>query len=1505
MSKSISKLIVAGMALALAVPVGANAQQKAVARHNTGNSVTSVAKQMPEGKHLQLPKGLATSRTLLDKGGAQLAKAGKFSRPVSFKLDRKNAPLRAAGGESINGVVIYSDAFTQESQPTGVYSIPIDGSSNELTEIAVVTEMYGAMSGVKVGERYYTSTLETFFGLILGAYVSAYDTNTWELVQVVDCTSDMSAVATAYAYDAATETIYGQFLSSDGANLIFGTFDPETYTVTPIAVCSEQYNVLTFATDGTLYAISMSGSLYTVNKDNGNLTLIGNTGYATSYYSGGVYDPATNMLYWNICSDPDSYMAAVNVDNAETTLLYQLALNEEIIGMWSNNAGVEPGAPGKATDMVATFADGSLTGSVSFKAPTTLYDGSALTGDVNYVLQVNGEDVQNGTVAAGGTVTYDYTAPAAGTYRFSVYFTNAAGKGQAASVSLYLGVDSALAPTNVALNYNNDKMTLTWDAVKGAHLGYLGNVTYTVTRYESGKDPVVVKEGITDCTYTEDFVYNEAALANVYYTVAAVTTEGTTQATASNSVSLGYIIPAYTHSFVGDADLTGYTIIDANGDNKAWAITADGLRMSYNGSIDMDDWCISPAVMLEAGNYYTYTVVVANNSGTYVETVEVKAGATPTAEGMTFDVIPATDVCTNGADMTLTGGFAPAETGKYYFGIHGISQADMFYLYVREYSISEGVNAMAPAKVSDVEIEVNPATYLEATLSFKAPTTNLVGETIETIDWIEVSRDGQEIHRISNPAPGAELKIIDIVSESATYNYSIVAHGNYGYGLPVELSAYVGVPVAAAVENAEVAETATPGEVTISWDAVTTAADGSSLASEFVTYTIIDKNGNVVAEGLTDCSYTYQAVTEDQDFVQYGIYAVTAGGMSDITATNMIPAGTPYELPFKESFNDGGISYIWGTESLGAEWAIATNEQFTDVTDADQTGGFAYMNGSTLDAAADLFSGLIKLDATAPAIKFAYYNIVGDDTNEIEVYVTCEGVKTLVSTVVMNQDGAQEGWNTAFVSLKDYAGKNVYVTFRGIVKKYIYTMIDNIVIDQLQDYDMQLVSVSGPAEVHPDEEFAITADVINMGALPMADYTVELYNNGNLVATKEGVALETGEKATFSFDQVLNITASESNVYTVTLVCELDENKEDNTLEYPVIVLFNNYPAPTALKATKVNNGVNLTWNEPDTENGAPVAQITEDFESYDAFATDNIGDWTLVDEDNAATGGVQGVQFGDIIPGETPVAYFVMNNTEYAGNAAYLAHSGNQYLVSTFLYDANNGASADWLISPLLSGDAQTITFYAKSFSGDYPETFKVLYSTTDTDITNFTEVAEYANISTEWTAYSFNVPAGTKYFAIECVSYDKFMLFIDDITYAPAGGEGIELSIVGYNVYRNGIKINDAPIAETSYFDADGTTSDFYCVTAVYTIGESVPSLTVGVGGQVGVTDMIGGVTAVKVVNRSIVITNAQGNVAVYAADGKAIYSEAAAKTNTVTVTPGVYVVKAGETVTKVIVK
>lgn len=1509
MRKSISKLIIAGMALALAVPVGANAQQKAKGRHTETTTVNSVAQPLPAGKHLQLPEGLRTARTLVDKGSRYLAKPGHVTRPMNFKLNRPSAPLHVTASEPLNGVVIFGDDWSNEYTPYGVYSIPTDGATNEVSEIALVPEMAGVMSGVVVGDRYYTSTLETFWGFILGAYVTVYDIESWEVVEMVDCASDLSPIALSYAYDATSDKVYGEFYKADGSGIVFGEFDPDSFTVTAISEASLQFNVMACAADGTIYVIGMDGNLYTINKENGDMTLIGSTGYASAYYSSGAIDAKTGKLYWNICSDDENgYMAEVDLSTAETTILYQLANNEEIVGMWSPKPAAEDGAPAQVTDFQANFGEGLLNGKLTFKAPTTLFDGSALSGDLTYVIKVNGEEVKTGTVAAGADVEFDYTAAAAGTYKFTAYCANEVGDGPASNIKMYVGVDSPLAPKNVVLTYADDKMTLTWDASDAAHAGYLGEVTYTITRYETGKEPVVVKEGLTECTYTEEFVPDSEALRNVYYTVAANTTEGVSPATASNAIGMGVIIPPYSHSFIGNYDLDGYTIIDANGDGKAWAMTeSEGIRMTYNSSIDMDDWFITPSVKLEAGKYYEYSVVVANNSTSYGERVEVKAGKAPEADAMTMEVIPATEVKTGGQNITLLGGIVADEEGDYYVGIHGISDPDQFYLYVREYSISEGASAYAPARPTNVSVTPVQNNYYSATITFTTPDKNILGEDIVTLDWVEVTRDGQVIATINQPKVGTEYSCSDNVDACGTYTYTVVAHDAYGYGLPAEVSAYVGVPIASAPESVTVEATANVGEVNITWDPVTTAYDGADLAASYITYTVINPRmqNEIIAEGLTDCSFTYQAVEEGQAFVWYAVYAVTDGGYSTATASNMIPVGTPYELPFNESFEIGedGLAHIWGINGNGGEWAIGDNTTFADFFDADASDGYAYMKAAALYGYADLMSGLINLDAEAPALKFAYYNLADDDENEIEVYVTCDGQTDKVAGFTQCDGNAQIGWNTTLVSLKPYAGKTVSITFRAICNKYTYTFIDAISIEQLEDYNLELTSVNGPAKVHPDEDFAITADVLNQGGKAISEYTVELYRNGVLRNVKEGVMLDTGEKATFSFPEVLNITAGEENIYTIKLVCELDPYQMDNDVDYPVILVIPSYPVATDLTASMTNYGVSLTWNEPNTDTeAAPKQAVTDDFESYDAWATDNIGEWTLVDEDGFIIGGVQGADFGPVVAGETACAYFVMNNTAYEANEAYLAHSGHQYLVSTFSY-AGEGANADWLISPELSGDAQTVTLYAKSFSSSYKEDFQVLYSTTDKDITSFTEAATYTNIDAEWMPYSVELPAGVKYFAIKCISNDKFMFFVDDVTYTPAAGEAIELSIVGYNVYRNGVKINAEPIEETNYVDANGAETDLYCVTVVYTIGESAPSLTVGVG-MTGVND-ITGATSVKVAARTIVVTNAQGTVAVYAADGKTVYSEAAAKTNTVTVTPGVYVVKAGETVTKVIVK
>ena len=102
-------------------------------------------------------------------------------------------------------------------------------------------------------------------------------------------------------------------------------------------------------------------------------------------------------------------------------------------------------------------------------------------------------------------------------------------------------------------------------------------------------------------------------------------------------------------------------------------------------------------------------------------------------------------------------------------------------------------------------------------------------------------------------------------------------------------------------------------------------------------------------------------------------------------------------------------------------------------------------------------------------------------------------------------------------------------------------------------------------------------------------------------------------------------------------------------------------------------------------------------------------------------------------------------------------------------------------------------------------------------------------------WTEYTYNLPVGAVYFAIQVVSKDQFALLVDDITY-----NGKSLVLTGYNVYRNKKQIASVPADATSFTDNDvtGSGTASYAVSAVYSIGESAASDMVSV--PAGITNI-----------------------------------------------------------------
>ena len=152
--------------------------------------------------------------------------------------------------------------------------------------------------------------------------------------------------------------------------------------------------------------------------------------------------------------------------------------------------------------------------------------------------------------------------------------------------------------------------------------------------------------------------------------------------------------------------------------------------------------------------------------------------------------------------------------------------------------------------------------------------------------------------------------------------------------------------------------------------------------------------------------------------------------------------------------------------------------------------------------------------------------------------------------------------------------------------------------------------------------------------------------------------------------------------------------------------------------------------------------------------------------------------------------------------------------------------------------------------------------------------------------------------------------MLFVDDVTYTPAAAFTGEISLKGYDVYRDGVKLNDAPVEKTDYADAnvvEGTTYD-YVVVALFEEGAGRVSNTATIKfekEQSGL-DELGAAKAIATAKNTIIVRGFAGEkVVVSSADGKVIANGEASEISSISVPAGVYVVTAGNKSVKVVVK
>lgn len=1457
------------------------------------------------------------------------------------------AQTSPGGSATVYGSMLssFGDYFTGTP---GIFKFnPYDVST--FSSVAPNIKVYGG--GTYVNGTYYAINYEESGTTIkLPSTLTLYDTkNSWA-VKTTYQGGSAESLASDLTYDPVTGNIFGVFYDANYSKCQrFGTLsldDPikGAYTSKLIAELPERMVAIAANKKGVLYAIGVSGNLYTLNKQTGEASVVGSTGVSgvSNFFQSACCDMQTGDIYWASCYGQyyDYGIYKVNPTTGKADLIgdmgYDGTYNEDqLTGLTTLEDVERPTLVSAVSNLAVNFDKNSLTGKVTFTLPTQNSKGESLSGDVSYQVSVDGTSVAQGKGAVGTDVTVDVTTTA-GKHAFSVVATQEGVEGDAKALTKWVGDDYPKTPAGftASIAAKDDKganIKVKWNAVKeGLHEGYLdtSKVTYSVVRMP---DSVQVYTG-------RDTVYNDRVETDEtrHYSYRLWATHQTlaSDTIISNEVTVsGAHVPPYTDDFTDASKFSEWTIVDNNGDGSTWKRTDGYLEYSFNQNNAADDYAISPGMKLKAGNLYYVSFVAINSYPT--EKVALYAGTTPSAEAMTAELIAPTEVTYQPREHSLLAAFRPEADGIYYFGIKACSDADRSTLYVKNFAVN-AVPSTAPAKPENLVVTAGAEGAMSATVSFTAPTKTIGGDKLNAIDAVIIERDGEQVFTSSATVkPGDAVSINDdgattsSMPSEGTHIYKVYCKASSVQGDFASQEVFVGTDVPAAVESLKAVEDINnPGTVVVSWKAPKKGQHGGYVNPNSLSYVIsVGTSGTDVT--TSDTVYTdHLDISKGQTYQGYSVYAVnSAGSGRNVWQTVTTIAGPALTAPMVESFTNNTMkSGPWLPEMIQGEigdayWTPCDGiNKFCGTQDGDM--GVVVFDAAKLDVSSMIQSPKIDISKLkSPRLTMWIYNTDKGDEAVISVSADYGEYKPLQSKT--QSSGA--GWQRVVCDLTPW--KNSHFVRIGITAKAVegttdVFAFDNFAVGEAATADLGAASLEVLPKVVAGESTKLLLKVRNWGDAKVngSDYKVKLYKNGKLANTFDGHNVAIDRTVSLALTDTLSVVDEVKSTYYAELAYAADQYAANNVSDtVSTEVVKNDFPTPAGVHAAKSGQNVTVSWTAPDMTL-APEHRTTESFESYEAFSINNVGDWTMVDGDTTAT--IRITLTGMTSPLNYPNAgakmAFQVFNTEESGIpfSSWDPHTGSQMLAAFKCASPDQGkteiANDDWLISPELSGKAQMISFYAKTgMSGAYtPEEFEILYSTTTNDTAAFVKIGETHQLTNakSWQEVRENLPEGARWFAIRYVSKNKFAMLLDDITYTAKNAPQEDLTLTGYRVYRDSAYIGQVTADALTFVDksVENAQNRHYQVTALYDKGESPLSEAATVT-TTGVRELSASKAVVRGGKGEIILAGLDGKRAeVFTVNGQRVSTVSNLNSTSLNVAPGVYLVTVqGQATVKVVVR
>lgn len=222
--------------------------------------------------------------------------------------------------------------------------------------------------GTMVGDQYYVCEYDDFSDIVEGLYYIdyvSYDPFTMSEQSRIS-THEYGLLSSAMAWDEATNTLWAVTFSDQTKKPELSKLRIENKTVSkevvaPLAV--EKCYAMAIDTDGTLYMIDSKNDLYIIEKSNGSVSLVGNTGENNSNISGATIHPQTGEMYWSVSNSSGSKLCEIDKSTGKATELETYPDNKILTGLFVNpekkddEEEYEPVAPATPEPQAQYMAD--------------------------------------------------------------------------------------------------------------------------------------------------------------------------------------------------------------------------------------------------------------------------------------------------------------------------------------------------------------------------------------------------------------------------------------------------------------------------------------------------------------------------------------------------------------------------------------------------------------------------------------------------------------------------------------------------------------------------------------------------------------------------------------------------------------------------------------------------------------------------------------------------------------------------------------------------------------------------------------------------------------------------------------------------------------------------------------------------------------------------------------------------------------------------------------------